>query len=83
MDNTKVFCEDCKHCKPEKGLVSWFGLNRRKKYYFAKCAVSPVTHKEREDKFVSRLMYTRRRVFWYCGVENPSGNCGKFERKVK
>ena len=83
MDNTKVFCEDCRHCKPRKSIVSLFGLDRMIAYHFAKCVVSPILHKEREDTFVYRQIYNKREDFWYCGVENPSGNCKKFEQKVK
>jgi len=79
MDNTKVFCEDCKHCKPEKGIDSWFGLNKFLKYHFAKCTVSL---RSRAPEFVQKSKPIKNKSLWYCSTTNYIGTCVKFEPKT-
>ena len=79
MDNTtKVFCEDCRYCRPDRSILSLFELSRGRAYHLAKCVAN-----KGESLHVNTYTHTRKKDFYYCFVINPEGTCKAFEQKVR
>lgn len=72
-------CSDCKHCRPDRSMASFFGLDREDALKFAKCAA---TSDVVPDIAAARVGYVSRSALRmnFCAVERvhtpPVVRCG-------
>jgi hypothetical protein len=76
----EVYCDECLHCRPARGLESWFGLDKINAYRFATCAVY-VREDLRNINPHTKRFHSRIDRQAYCNIQNENNDCPKFEVK--